>query len=94
MSKPTKLKDRRSPLAKARDEFLEHWRGARLCEPDANLSGSNGRVYLMARIIKAWLAGATWGQAHPFPRGGGRTNRRTSVHDYHGAPPRANPPAP
>lgn len=60
----------RTPLAMARDEFLTHWRGARLCDPDPELWGRNARGYLMARVIKAWEAGAAWGQAHPFPRGG------------------------
>ena len=53
MSKPTKPKDRRTPLAKARDEFIKQ-EGI----PDDD-------SYLWNRVAGSWLAGAVWGQAHP-----------------------------
>jgi hypothetical protein len=84
----TKPKDHRTPLAQARDEFLASAEGLLLC--DVNILAFSQLGHLLDnRISHAWLAGAAWGQAHPFPRGGGRTNRRTSVPDYHGAPSRA-----
>ena len=56
-AKPTAepLKDLRTPLAKARDAWLEG-EGKQLCE------GAPSGIYLRNRIEVAWLAGVVHGQ--------------------------------
>ena len=51
--------DLRSPLAKARDEFINGPRGKPLTH------GTASGQYLRNRVESAWLAGVEWGQSNP-----------------------------
>lgn len=51
-----KMKDLRSPLAKARDKFLESEEGLSITEPSI-LSNPDQKQYLINRIQLAFLAG-------------------------------------
>ena len=61
--------DFRSPLAKARDKFMESDDGKRLCEPSL-LRGTHESQYLRNRIERAWLLGVEYGEKHPCPNTG------------------------
>ena len=58
--------DFRSPLAKARDKFMESAECKRLCEPSL-LRGPHESQYLRNRIERAWLLGVEYGEKHPCP---------------------------
>lgn len=50
--------DRRSPLARARDDFLQSDEGAKCCDPTTLKAPRDQRQYLENRIARAFLAGA------------------------------------
>jgi len=55
----TPCSDLRSPLAKARDEFILSPLGEELTK------GTSYGQYLKNRIERAWIEGAKWGQKNP-----------------------------
>ena len=57
--------DRRSPLARARDEFLLSDDGKRLCDPIGLKAPAESRQYLTNRIEKAFLAGVAAARGIP-----------------------------
>lgn len=54
--------DLRSPLAKARDAWLESDEGKR-CRDAAILSSPHATQYLENRLVLAFLAGARWAES-------------------------------
>ena len=54
--------DARSPLAKARDEWLESADGKACCDPLTLKAPSDARQYLENRLVGAWIAGAAWAE--------------------------------
>ena len=56
------LRDLRSPLAKARDEWLESDEGKR-CRDAIILSSPHVTQYLENRLVLAFLAGARWAES-------------------------------
>ena len=61
--------DFRSPLAKARDKFMESPEGKSLCEPSILFSPHHSQ-FLRNRIERAWLLGVECGGKHPCPNAG------------------------
>ncbi len=56
-------KDNRSPLAKARDQWLESDAGKMLCNPNI-LRDQNQRQFLENRLVMAFIDGANWAAGH------------------------------
>jgi len=54
--------DMRSPLAKARDKWLESADGKSCCDPLTLKAPADARQYLENRLVSAWLAGAAWAE--------------------------------
>ena len=67
-SAQTDCSDLRSPLAKARDDWMFSDDGAKATDSGILFSSSYAQ-YLRNRIESAWLAGAGWGMDHPNASG-------------------------
>lgn len=60
--------DMRSPLAKARDEWLASAEGEKCSNPLTLKTTADQRQYLENRLVSAFLAGADWMERHKHGR--------------------------
>lgn len=65
--------DMRSPLAKARDQWLESADGEKCADPLTLKTSADQRQYLENRLVQAFLAGADW-MARQQQKGKGHTD--------------------
>jgi hypothetical protein len=61
----TTTTDLRSPLAKARDRFIDSPRGRAVCDPTTLRAPADQRQYLQNRIEAAFLAGVEAAKSLP-----------------------------
>ena len=66
-------RDKRNPMAKARDAWLESDDGKACIDPLTLKAPADARQYLINRLVSAWIAGAEWAERNQ-PNGGKQPN--------------------